>query len=49
MDVFGRKKYENYVYINFILDPRIKTAFEGSLEVDEILLNLSALTSPVDP
>ena len=43
VDVFGKNEYENYVYVNFILDPRLKTAFEGSLEVQEILLNLSAM------
>ncbi len=40
---FARKNYENVVYINFILEPEIKAAFAGNVDVDTIILNLSAL------
>ncbi len=40
---FARKNYENVVYINFILEPDKKTAFAGNVDVDTIILNLSAL------
>lgn len=40
---FARENYENIVYMNFILEPDKKSAFEGNLDVDTIILNLSAL------
>lgn len=40
---FANENYENVVYLNFILEPDKKTAFTGSLDVDTIILNLSAL------
>ena len=40
---FANDNYENVVYINFILEPDKKLAFVGSLDVDTITLNLSAL------
>ena len=40
---FANDNYENVVYINFILEPDKKLAFTGSLDVDTITLNLSAL------
>ena len=40
---FAKDNYENVVYINFILEPDKKLAFAGSLDVDTITLNLSAL------
>ena len=40
---FANDNYENVVYINFILEPDKKLAFAGSLDVDTITLNLSAL------
>lgn len=42
---FANDNYENVVYINFILEPDKKLAFAGSLDVDTITLNLSALLS----
>lgn len=40
---FANDNYENVVYINFILEPDKQLAFAGSLDVDTITLNLSAL------
>ena len=40
---FARENYENVVYMNFILEPDKKSAFTGSIDVDTIILNLSAL------
>ncbi len=40
---FAKENYRNVVYLNFILDPDKKTAFAGNLDVDTIILNLSAL------
>ena len=40
---FAKENFESVVYINFILDPDKKSAFTGSIDVDTIILNLSAL------
>ena len=40
---FAKENYENVVYMNFILEPDKKSAFMGNLDVDTIILNLSAL------
>lgn len=40
---FARENYENVVYMNFILEPDKKSAFEGNLDVETIILNISAL------
>lgn len=40
---FAEENYPNVVYMNFILEPDKKSAFTGSLDVDTIILNLSAL------
>lgn len=40
---FARDNYDNVVYMNFILEPDKKSAFTGNLDVDTIILNLSAL------
>lgn len=40
---FAEANYENVVYINFILEPDRKSAFTGNMDVDTIILNLSAL------
>lgn len=40
---FAKENYENMVYMNFILEPDKKTAFSGNIDVDTIILNLSAL------
>jgi predicted AAA+ superfamily ATPase len=40
---FAKENYENVVYVNFILEPDKKSAFSGSIDVDTIILNLSAL------
>lgn len=40
---FARENYGSVVYLNFILEPDKKSAFMGNLDVDTIILNLSAL------
>ncbi len=47
IDLFGRENYGNYIYINFLLDPRIKSAFDGVLSAEEIYKSLSVLLSDV--
>ncbi len=40
---FAKENYESVVYMNFILEPDKKSAFTGNIDIDTILLNLSAL------
>jgi len=40
---FAKENYESVVYMNFILEPDKKYAFTGNIDVDTIILNLSAL------
>lgn len=40
---FAEENYESVVYMNFILEPDKKSAFTGNIDVDTIILNLSAL------
>ena len=40
---FAKKNYDSVVYMNFILEPDKKSAFTGNIDVDTIILNLSAL------
>lgn len=42
---FAKENYESVVYMNFILEPDKKSAFIGNIDVDTIILNLSALIS----
>ena len=40
---FANENYDNVVYMNFILEPDKKSAFTGNIDVDTIIINLSAL------
>ena len=40
---FSEENYESVIYVNFILEPDKKSAFTGNIDVDTIILNLSAL------
>lgn len=40
---FAKENYKNVIYLNFLENPRYASAFNGSLEVDVVLMNLSAL------
>lgn len=40
---FAKENYESVVYMNFILEPIVKSAFTGNIDVETIILNLSAL------
>ena len=40
---FVKENYESVVYMNFVLEPDKKSAFVGNIDVDTVILNLSAL------
>ncbi|MGM9868519.1 MAG: ATP-binding protein [Sodaliphilus sp.] len=40
---FANENYQSVIYVNFILEPDEKAAFTGNLDVDTIILNLSAM------
>ena len=40
---FARKNYEHVVYLNFFENPDYAAVFSGSLEIDHIIMLLSAL------
>lgn len=40
---FAKENYESVVYMNFVLEPDKKSAFVGNIDVDTVILNLSAL------
>lgn len=40
---FARENYQHVVYLNFMHNPNLETAFEDTLEIDDIILNISAL------
>ena len=39
--VFGREQYEHFIEINFEESPELKSAFEGNLNVDELIRKIS--------
>lgn len=45
IEQFGKENYGNYVYINFLENPKFKNIFEGSLQADEIYKNMSIYIS----
>jgi len=47
IDDFAKKHYKNYVYINFELSGDKKMIFEGDLDIDTILIKMSAHFSGV--
>lgn len=40
---FAKQNYDNYIYINFFENPDYSLAFSGSLEIDHIIMMLSAM------
>lgn len=40
---FGKKNYRNFIELNFITNPELKRIFDGSLDADRIVMNLSAM------
>ena len=40
---FAHKNYGNVVYLDFFLNPQYKSIFDDSLEIDNILVNISTL------
>ncbi|MBE6334838.1 MAG: ATP-binding protein [Bacteroidales bacterium] len=40
---FAKENYESVIYMNFMLEPNKKSAFTGNIDVDTIILNISAL------
>ena len=43
---FAEKNYDHVVYINFYSDPNYASIFSGSLEVDHLIMMMSALLGP---
>lgn len=43
---FGRQNYEHVVYLNFLQDGNYASVFSGSLEVDHLVMMMSALLGP---
>ena len=43
---FAEKNYEHVVYINFYSNPNYASVFSGSLEVDHLIMMMSALLGP---
>ena len=41
---FARQHYKHVVYLNFFENPNYKSIFEGSLNVDDVILMMSAFT-----
>ena len=42
---FAKSNYKHVVYINFKLEPNLKIAFSGNLDVDTLITNISSLKS----
>ncbi len=40
---FAKENYKHVVYVNFVRRPEYAAAFEGSLEVDDIIMTLSSM------
>lgn len=47
IEQFGKENYKNYVYINFVENPKCKEVFEGALSADEIYKKLSVYISGI--
>ena len=43
---FYKKHYKHEVYLNFFMNPDCISIFEGSLEVDNSIITMSALLGP---
>jgi predicted AAA+ superfamily ATPase len=39
---FAKKNYKNYIYMNFELNPSLKDIFKGSLNVDDLIIEISS-------
>jgi len=48
VEKFARENYPHVVSVNFIKSPRAAKAFEGSLEVDDIIIGLSSAISDTE-
>lgn len=47
---FAEENFENYIYVNFEEEPSLKTFFEGDLNPEKIIQNLSLLNNEaIDP
>lgn len=43
ISAFGRDRYSNFIYINFVLQEKYKNIFDDGYEVDQMIKNLSLL------
>lgn len=41
IDKFARENYENYIYINFIENPKYKAIFDGDLDIENIIKQMT--------
>ena len=39
---FGKREYENFIELNFLMNPELKNIFEGNLSADEIYKRMTA-------
>ena len=47
---FGLDNYENFVEVNFVTDPDAAKIFDGALDADTIITNLTAyIRKPMEP
>lgn len=47
IDLFGKENYGNYIYINFLIQPNLKEAFDGDLSAEDIYKRLSVFLRDV--
>ncbi len=45
IEYFANSKYENFVNINFVLQPEYKTIFDDGFSVDKIISNISIINN----
>ena len=43
---FAKKNYKHEVYLNFFKNPSYISIFDGSLEIDNLIMMMSALLGP---
>jgi len=42
---FAQKNYSHVVYLNFVQNPDYSLAFQGSKNIDDVIMNISAMVS----
>jgi predicted AAA+ superfamily ATPase len=49
IDAFGREQYGRYIYINFDINPGYKVIFEGDLDIDTLIKQITLRIPGVEP